>query len=118
MALTVAQPRACGGVVQIINELDAVSALALEDGDLQRVEVSSQFRTKLFDLVTDKQDRATAAWLQNARSYASREKPFEARVTHKVGTLKYGLWVNLGLKNIRCVLWASAGVVRVTRRPP
>ena len=95
--------KTCQYTSEIISELEDVSALALEQGDDARVASCAAFRRQLFDLVTDKQDRATAAWLQNARSYASRDKPFEARVTSQQGTLKYGLWVNLGLKNIRCV---------------
>lgn len=91
----------CEYTTQIVKELDDVEALAVEAGDSDRVAVCGAFRARLFDLVTDKQDRATAAWLQNARSYAKRATPFEAKTWKQVGDLKYGLWVNLGLKNIR-----------------
>jgi len=109
----------CQYTSEIIAELDAVAALALENGDTERVEVCNNFRRKLFDLVTDKQDRATAAWLQNARTYATRAAPFEARTSSEVGTLKYGLWVNLGLKNIRVknITFKDLGIIVDITKP-
>lgn len=109
----------CQYTADIVAELDTVAALALETNDGERVKACDNFRRKLFNLVTDKQDRASASWLQNARQYATRDKPFEARVTQQEGTLKFGMWVNLGLKNIRVknITFEDLGIIIDITKP-
>jgi hypothetical protein len=95
----------------VSSDITSFASTSRGRGDMDRAKILDHYANKLRDAQLKKIDYATSSLLTNASKYTNEKN--ECKISANVGTLKFGLWINVALKpfRLKVVDFGKTGII-------